>query len=41
MKRRSWLKERLKVKDLPLLEPGDHHDGGGLFLRVKPTGARS
>jgi len=40
MKRRSRLTERLKAKHLPLLPEGWHHDGGGLFLRVKDTGAR-
>ena len=40
MKGRSRLTERLKAKHLPLLQPGDHHDGGGLFLRIKQTGAR-
>jgi hypothetical protein len=40
MRPRSRVRDRLKARDLELLEPGDHQDGGGLFLRVKTSGAR-
>src|SRR5690349_10585419 len=32
---------RLHPKKLATLQPGMHADGGGLYLRVKPTGGRS
>jgi hypothetical protein len=33
--------ERLRPGDLASLPAGEHHDGGGLFLRVEASGARS
>ena len=32
---------RLTVKELPKLKPGMHADGHGLYMNVKPSGARS
>jgi hypothetical protein len=39
MKRHRTL-ERLRASDIERLPPGDHHDGGGLFLRVEGEGRR-
>jgi integrase len=40
MKRRSRVRDRLKARDLDLLEAGEHHDGGGLVFRVEAAGSR-
>jgi hypothetical protein len=31
----------LTVKEIDALPPGRHHDGGGLYLEVSPTGSKS
>jgi hypothetical protein len=37
---RNRTKERLRAKDIDALPPGEHQDGGGLFLRVEGEGRR-
>jgi integrase len=34
-------KDRLSARFVATAPPGEHHDGGGLYLVVSPTGARS